>query len=77
MQDNSPTVRMNERTTRALSYGLWALCLIPAVVFAMWMGLVEVSWRGFAIAWLFYAVLLYSFEWLVRVIRRALERRSA
>lgn len=66
---------MTPRATWALAYLIWAVGLIPAVLVVMWLGAVDWSWQGFAIAYVVLAVIAGSYEYFVRFIERRLARR--
>jgi hypothetical protein len=66
---------MTPLSTRVLALLLWTTGLVPAVFFAMWWGLAEWSWRGFAAAYAIIGAIVLSYDICVRLVERWLQRR--
>jgi MFS family permease len=66
---------MTTRSTWAVAYLIWAVGVIPGALVVMWLGLVDWSWRGFAIAFVVLAVMGLAYEALVCRVERLRQRR--
>ena len=66
---------MTPLSTRALALLFWAISFIPVVLFAMWWGLTEWTWRGFATAYAIMAAIAFSYDITLRLVERWLRRR--
>ena len=66
---------MTTRSTWAVAYLIWAVGVIPGALVVMWLGLVDWSWRGFAIAFVVLAVMALAYEALVCRVERWRQRR--
>ena len=66
---------MTTRSAWAIALLIWTLSSIPGALLMMWLGLVDWSWRGFAIAFVVLAVMALAYDALVRQVDRWRQRR--
>jgi hypothetical protein len=70
-------IRMMSRTAWIIAIALWAVGLAPGALIMMWLGAVDWSLRGFAIAYVVLGLIAIGYEFVVRFVERLLQRRRA